>query len=367
MNQTFGDFDFSATFDNFRGGPRPLDEIRLLVVDARDGSIAEDKAANLGRYLLDDDVLSVNEVGIGPSRLKGTSKAGQAIDVCFLLEVEGSGGAQWEAVVLSETEPPCEGDFSLAAGKVRGIFRGKLLDFDGSYWLQKDRYVGYRGVVELTDGAKDLRAAINEAGLLMHPWYADLHELEKDALNPSNVAHSNAVLVSEPARRITPEHWAAFRRRGIGELPFALWMSFSWRQAQRSTGLPQYRMNRERLLVSESSVNALKEAVARRRRIVCVGTSGARALESLEKQPKPFDGTTDLFIRPGHQFRYCSSLLTNLHNPMGTHVIMACAFGGRELVLEACERAVQSGMRFGIHGDSMLIHGSFEPLAWSGA
>src|SRR5262245_3451600 len=97
-------------------------------------------------------------------------------------------------------------------------------------------------------------------------------------------------------------------------------------------------------------------------RIISIGTSGIRVLESLPIPPAPAAGRTTLFVSPGFRFKYCDTLLTNLHNPKGTHVIMACALGGRELVLDACRQAAERGYRFGINGDSMLILGNHKKL-----
>jgi S-adenosylmethionine:tRNA ribosyltransferase-isomerase len=355
----FQDFDFPATFDDFRGGHRDVDEVRLLVVDARDGSIREDMFANLGSYLEDSDVLAYNDVGIGPSRLSGTMAGGLAIDLCFLLlEADGADQSRWDVVLLSEGEPPLSGTFTLAGGTIPGTIVGKRLDFDGGYWVEKDRFQGWRGEVIIHAPAPAIRAALADQGKLMHPWYADLNALDPALVNPETTASTAGALVSEPARRIDAAMRAGFRARGMGELFFSMAMSFSWRQASADDRLDTYSMNAEELSFDAANAAVLNRAIADGRRVVCIGTSAARALESLPSPPAPYAGRTDLFISPGFVFRHCSALLTNLHNPMGTHVIMASAFGGRDLVVRACEQAVNARMRFGIHGDAMLVIGA---------
>lgn len=354
----FSDFAFSATPDHFRVEDRRFDDIGLVVVDAPNGTIVRDRFANLGDYLLDTDVLAINDVGMGPSRLKGRTAGGLAVDVCFLMLVDPDGdGTLWDVVVLAGEYPPESGAVILADGRVHGEILGKTSDFDGPYWIERGRYRGFRGTARFARPAAEIREHIVRAGLLMHPWYTDLNALPAGELNPFLTTRNDAVHVSEPARRISPGMYESFRRRGIQELRFSLSMCFSWRQAAPETDLASYRMNQEEFSVPPGSVAILNQALTEGRRIVSIGTSGVRTLESLPYPPTARSGRTDIFIAPGYRFRYCSVLLTNLHNPMGTHVIMAAAVGGRDLVIAACEMAARAGMKFGIHGDSMLVIG----------
>jgi S-adenosylmethionine:tRNA ribosyltransferase-isomerase len=362
---TFSEYTFSATFDNFRGGHREADDVRLIVVDAKNGTIKLDMFTSLGSYLKDNDIIALNEVGIGPSRLLGCDEDFKPVDVCFLLPTIASDPTVWDVVVLAERrEPPQRGKLTLADGSIVLDLLGKSLDFDGSYWLEKDKYRGYRGRAKLHQDVATLERTLGTSGLLMHPWYADLNKLDIKKLNPLTTKN-RAIHPSEPARRLTGAMRAKFLTRGIKELPLSLVMNFSWRQATPKTRLFDYKMNEEEFEISNSSIELLKLSIEEKRRVICAGTSAARTLESLSIPPVASAGRTDIFISPGFQFKYCSGLLTNLHNPMGTHVIMACAFGGRELVIEACELAVRAGMKFGIHGDSMLVLGRDSPSAWS--
>ncbi|WP_438868229.1 S-adenosylmethionine:tRNA ribosyltransferase-isomerase [Pseudomonas sp. L1(2025)] len=365
MSDTFSQYNFSATPDSFKGEHRSAEQVRLLVVDARKQTIIEDTFSNVGSYFDDSDVLAVNNVGMGPSRLNGTTHTGLEIDVCFLmLDSPQTTSLLWDVVILAESWPPTLGKFTLADGSISGEILGKTQDFDGPYWIERDRYVGFRGLVTIEQSPAELAEVLAGRGKLMHPWYTDLNKLDVKKLNPENTVINNAVHVSEPARRITGEMYQGYRERGITTLDFSLAMCFSWQQSKPDTNLSDYRMNAEEYVIPDASIEQLKSASNQRKRIVSIGTSGARVLESLALPPVAETKRTDIFISPGFKFKYCSSLLTNLHNPMGTHVIMACAFGGRELVIEACEQAAKSEMRFGIHGDSMLILGDFDPLSW---
>jgi len=364
----FADFNFSATPDDFKGEHREAEDVRLLIVDANHGTIKEDSFVNLGHYLGDNDVLAVNDVGMGPSRLLGVASPSHKIDICFLMLQDPSRSNRlWDVVILSETPPPTQGHFSLNNGAITGRLLGKTLDFDGPYWIEKDKYIGYRGLVEIDQDPSQLAKQLNNHGLLMHPWYSDLNKLPTRSLNPHTTTINNAVHVSEPARRITSDMYKSFYGRGMTELQFSLWMCFSWRQATAETRLNEYRMNFEEYTIGEIGSNTLRDAMQNRRNIVSIGTSGSRVLESLTSPNPATAERTDLFISPGFKFKYTRSLLTNLHNPSGTHVIMAAAYGGRDLIIEACETAVKKRMKFGIHGDSMLVLGAHEPTEWAPA
>ncbi len=114
-------------------------------------------------------------------------------------------------------------------------------------------------------------------------------------------------------------------------------------------------MNPEKIAMADGEVAKLRAALASGKRVTSIGTSGIRVVESLPNLNGGYTGETDCFIAPGFKLRHSHGLITNLHNPMGTHVIMAAALGGRELVMESYRQAVELDYHFGIHGDSMLV------------
>lgn len=362
MGLKFGDFDYAASSDQFLPEQREISDVRLLVVDAKTGAFNVDSMANLGQYLRDTDYLTYNDVGIGPSILSGRLPDCAEFKLCLLRQIDR--GPRWEAVVLSEQSPPTVGEFQLADGAITGRFVCQTDPFDAAFWLERDRYKGYRGVVHIDQATHELSTVLSGQGTLMHPWYINLNDLDPHLLNPPYVRKRAAVLISEPARRISEAMRAAFRKRGIQEIYFSLSMAFGWRPSSADTDLDGFKMNLEEFEVDDQATRKLLQAAAQRHRVIAVGTSGVRAIESLEVPCRPKLGLTDIFIAPGYAFKHCSGLLTNLHAPKGTHVIMASAFAGRELVMDACSYAVSERMRFGVQGDTMLVFSSEEPLSW---
>jgi S-adenosylmethionine:tRNA ribosyltransferase-isomerase len=357
----FQDFAFDATPAHFQGEQRAIEEIRLIVVDAVTNTIQHDWMSNIGTYFTSNDTLVWNDVGIARSRLGGRASTGATVDICFLLQ-DLHDSHIWDVIVLAEQIPPQSGTFELSDGLIGGEFLGKTLDFDAPYYIERDRYQGYRGRVRIEAPAQELRRALQTGGRYMHPWYVNLNELPESFLNPITALKSGSVLLSEPARRFTAGMLADLRDRHVASMSVSLALSFSWQEFQPNQRLKEYAMSDEEYAITPEAVARLIWSLKQRRRIISIGTSGIRVLESLPIPPVPTAGRTNLFVSPGFQFKYCDALLTNLHNPKGTHVIMACAFGGRELVLEAYRQAADRGYRFGINGDSMLLLGNHTKL-----
>ncbi len=353
---TFNDFAFDLPQELFKNDSfRSTNDIRLIVVDSVNETIKHDMFRNVTDYFDQNDLLVFNDSGITPSRLTAKLENGECIDICFLmksLEKEN----QWETIVLYEDSNPIGNIFDIE-GVIKGKVIKKTLDFDGGYWVEKDRYKGFRGFVEINVDEVSLRKLLNKQGKLMHPWYADLNNLKVTKLNPYMSSRTGSVLLSEPSRRITKEMIDIMNQKGVTYMKPTLNMSFSWQLVYSEQKLEDYHMNYEEFRVEQEDIDILEKAVKENKRIVSVGTSGARILESLDVPPKAVNSRTNIFIAPGHKFKYTDCLLTNLHNSMGTHVVMASAFANRELVLEACNIAVKDGYRFGIYGDSMLVLG----------
>jgi S-adenosylmethionine:tRNA ribosyltransferase-isomerase len=357
----FQDFAFDATPAHFQGEQRAIEDIRLIVVDAVTGTIHHDWMPNIGTYFRSNDTLIWNDVGISRSRLQGTAGTKKSVDICFLLK-DTHDDHVWDVVVLAEQDLPVDGTFALAGGSIYGEFLGKTLDFDGSYYIERGRYQGYRGRVRIQASPEVLRHVLETSGKYMHPWYVNLNELPESILNPITALKPGSVLLSEPARRFTAEMLTDLRNRQVAFMSVSLALSFSWQEFTPNQRLKDYAMSAEEYAISPEAVDLLMRSLKEQRRIVSIGTSGIRVLESLPIPPVPASGRTTLFVSPGFRFKYCDALLTNLHNPKGTHVIMACAVGGRELVLEACRQAADRQYRFGINGDSMLILGNHQKL-----
>jgi S-adenosylmethionine:tRNA ribosyltransferase-isomerase len=128
-------------------------------------------------------------------------------------------------------------------------------------------------------------------------------------------------------------------------------------QPVRGNDLAAHRLHSERVTVPETTVDAVARTRVRGKRVVAVGTTVVRALEAAAERGAlaPFDGDTNLFIKPGFRFRVVDALVTNLHLPQSTLLVLVCTFAGRERVLAAYDAAVRERYRFFSYGDAMFI------------
>ena len=136
-------------------------------------------------------------------------------------------------------------------------------------------------------------------------------------------------------------------------------MGYGTFQPVRATQVEEHRVDREFVFISEAAAELINTANRDHRRIVAVGTTTTRALESAVRAGRgvitPQSGWTDLFIYPGFEFRIVSALMTNFHLPMSSLLMLVAAFAGRERVLAAYREAVANDYRFYSYGDAMLI------------
>ncbi|NEA36912.1 S-adenosylmethionine:tRNA ribosyltransferase-isomerase [Streptomyces sp. SID13031] len=373
-NLRFSDFAFDIPKELFRNSEhRGADEAKLVVVDAASETIVHDRFRNLGDFLADDDAIVLNDAGISRSRLCGFAESGQPLDVCFVLQEDSH---LWEAMVLSDDGfPPAEGRFTLAGGidgevlgPVSAFGPDRIAEFDAQYWIERDRYHGYRALIRCAATKDQLRQSLDVHGAFMYPWYTNHEHLAEDELNPITTRRLGAVLVSEPARRLTPEMLVEMAGRGIDTISVSLWMSFGWNFWDSDYGdmpLSDNKMNFEEYAVTDRAAGQIRDVVGTGRRLIGIGTSSVRVLESLPVPAAACDSRTNLFLSPGTKLKYCSGLLTNLHNSMATHIVMAATFAPADLIREAYRQSIEYRYGFGIHGDSMLVIGDHTPTSAS--
>jgi S-adenosylmethionine:tRNA ribosyltransferase-isomerase len=157
---------------------------------------------------------------------------------------------------------------------------------------------------------------------------------------------------------------AAIRARGVTTATVTLHVGAGTFQPVRVDDLSAHRMHRERIVVGADACRQIEATRAAGGRVVAVGTTVVRALETAAQGGaiQPFDGETDIFITPGFEFRAVDALLTNFHLPESTLLMLVCAFAGRERVLAAYAHAVRARYRFFSYGDAMFVEKRDAPI-----
>jgi S-adenosylmethionine:tRNA ribosyltransferase-isomerase len=347
------DFDFDLPERLIAQAPaRPRDSARLLVVPPRGERIEDRGVRDLPTLLRPGDVMVVNDTRVIPARLRGRRGAAS---VEIMLNRAEAGGV-WQALVRNARrlrpgdEVAIEGARGCSARVVERLGEGTVrLDFG-------------------PDPAA-LAAALERAGEVPLPPYIP----RPDGPRPEDAEDYQAVFARRPGAVAAPTaslHFteallAALDARGVRRVTVTLHVGAGTFLPVRAEDPRAHRLHAEWGEVSEEAAAEIASARAAGGRIVAIGTTALRLLETAaaaDGTVRPFRGLTDLYLLPGHCFRTADLLLTNFHLPRSTLFMLVCAFAGRLRMRDAYAHAIADGYRFYSYGDATLLHRSDDGL-----
>ena len=328
----------------------PLDDraaARLLVVDRATGSLRHRHVRDLPEILRPGDLLVVNDSRVVPARLVGRrEKTGGRWEGLFLRVDEESGA--WQLLAHTRGRPSIGERVLLMArdgGAVSLTLVGRAA---GGAWLAKpdtseppEKILGRVGHVPLP---AYIRGGVEAVG--DRERYQTVYARESgSAAAPTAGLHFTDALLAE------------LTARGIGRASVTLHVGLGTFRPITAERLDDHVMHTEWCSCPPETVAAVAAARARGGRVVAVGTTAARTLESAARSGSPaaWTGPTDLFIRPGFEFRVVDCLLTNFHMPRTTLMVLVSALAGRGLIARAYEEAIRERYRFLSYGDAMLL------------
>ncbi len=342
------DFDFELPRELIAQAPLPeRDGARLLHLRRPSGDVAHRQFVELPTLLREGDLLVLNDARVIPARLLG-KKVGTGGKVELLL-VRPAAQLITEAALREasqQVEWQCLGQAS------KGLRAGAQVDFDGGLRAEILEAVGegeYR--VRFTSPMATLEAAIERAGQLPLPPYIDRAPDASDAERYQTVFARAKGSVAAPTAGLhfTPQLLEALGHRGVKHAFVTLDVGPGTFLPVRDGAIDAHKMHSERCQVSAATAQAIAEAS----RVVAVGTTVVRTLESLGGEAGERD--TALFILPGYEFTVVDALLTNFHLPRSTLLMLVSAFAGRAQTLAAYAQAVSERYRFFSYGDAMFI------------
>lgn len=316
---------------------------RMLTVNRRAGSISDSIFAKLPEFLKSGDVLAVNNTKVFPARLIGETESGAKIEV-FLIE---------------EIEPLV---WKILAKPGKKLKWGKRVCFDESLSATAiDKSNG--GFVTIRfDSDDDLSDLIDRIGLTPLPHYIkrDAGEDPGDRERYQTVYARSRGAIAAPTAGLhfTHEMLACIRDLGVAVVEITLHVGYGTFEPVRVDDVSKHRVLSERYEVSEDVADVLNKAREDKQRIIAVGTTTTRALESTLSEESIFSagsGRTALTVTPGYKFKAVDAMLTNFHLPKSSLLILVSTFGGHELIMNAYSHAVASNYRFYSYGDCMLI------------
>ena len=339
------DFDYELPGELIAQEPAPdRSGSRMLVVRRSDGALIDRGFSDFPDALQQGDVLVINNTRVFPARLLGTSDTGANVEI-FLVEREGL--AVWHAL----------------ARPARRLKPGKRVSFSE----------GFAGsVIEVEDGGRirfefefegDFEKRLDEVGRTPLPPYIVRDqkqpvENDRDRYQTVYAKHRGAIAAPTAGLHFTDQVFDSIRSRGVEVVEITLHVGYGTFEPVREDDLSRHAVMPERYEIGEDAAGVLNEARRQGRRIVAVGTTTTRALESALAQSQHFiesDGLADLTITPGYRFRAVNALLTNFHLPKSSLLILVSTFGGHELIMNAYRHAVSSRYRFYSYGDCMFI------------
>jgi S-adenosylmethionine:tRNA ribosyltransferase-isomerase len=331
------------------------DASRLLVLDRRSAAVAHHLYLDLPELLRTGDLLVLNDARVVPARLLGR-KRGTGGRVELLLVHPGDGTAMRAA--LSE---PTDAHPWVCLGQASKAFKpGSELEFAGGLAAKVEALLGEGELHVRFAGEGSLGERIAVAGLVPLPPYIARAPTPEDAERYQTVFARAPGSVAAPTAGLhfTARLLERLAARGISTATVTLDVGPGTFLPVRSEDESLHRMHPEAFHIPAKTAEAVAEARREGRRIVAVGTTVVRTLESAAGDDgwvRAGAGSTALFIRPGYHFHIIDALLTNFHLPQSTLLMLVSAFAGREQVLGAYRTAIDSGYRFFSYGDAMLV------------
>lgn len=309
---------------------------RLLTLDGESGAWADRWMRDLPALLEAGDLLVFNDTRVVPARIHGVKASGGRVEM--LLERTLGGCEAW--VQLRSSKGFRErATFETPGGLVRVIGR------DGDLWR-----------VELP---LETLACFERYGDTPLPPYIERapDAADRERYQTVFARERGAVAAPTASLHFDADLLAALDARGVARAFITLHVGAGTFQPVRVAAIEAHRMHAERISVSADACAAILRARAAGRRVIAVGTTVARALETAAAggEIAPFSGETRIFIYPGYRFRAIDALLTNFHLPESTLLMMVCAFAGREHVLAAYAHAIAVRYRFFSYGDAMFV------------
>ena len=319
------------------------DASRMLVVDRANQTWTDSQFALLAEYLKTNDALVLNNTRVFPARLEGRREpSGGFVELLLIRELESN---VWEAL----TRP------------ARRMRKGARIVF-GDSRLQAEVIESLDNGIRLFrfECEQSLDRVIDDLGKTPLPPYIkrDLDAGDKERYQTVYASKRGAIAAPTAGLHFTPEVLRAIQSRGVRVAEITLHVGYGTFEPVRVDDVSLHRVAPEWSSVTREDAQAINEARGCGGRIMAVGTTTARSLESSvtnEGRIKERFGLADLTIVPGFKFRAVDALLTNFHLPRSSLLMLVSAFAGRDLILEAYSHAVSAGYRFYSYGDCMLI------------
>ncbi len=331
---------------------------RMLVIHRGSGLIEHRMIGDIAEFLSSDDLMVLNDTKVFPARLQGSwSDSGGALELLLLHPLAAAKNKAGDGHVRRWL-CMCGSGRKVRMG-LNAIFAGGELRAE----IVEPREEGF--CVVIFHSVRDLMSLLEEHGLTPVPPYIKrvsderLERLDRERYQTIYARERGAVAAPTAGLHFTDEIFADLNQRGIKRQFVTLHVGPGTFKPVKSEFVEEHCMDAERYAVSEECAAEINACRARGGRVVCVGSTTVRTLESVaacfEGDIRQADGCSSIFIYPPFDFQVTDVMLTNFHLPRSTLIMMVCALAGRDLIMRAYQEAVSERYRFFSYGDCMLI------------
>ena len=317
------------------------DESRLMILNRKEQTIEHKKFKDILEYLKPGDVLVRNNTKVIPARLYGKKETGANVEFLLLNNIENN---IWEAIVRP-------GNKLHVGTKVifgDGILEANILEImPGGTRKVEFKYQGIFNEI------------LDKIGLMPLPPY--IHETlkEKDRYQTVYAKYEGSAAAPTAGLHFTPELLQKIEEKGIEIANVTLHVGIGTFRPVKEEKIEEHKMHSEHFYIKQEDVDKINKAKQEGRRIIAVGTTSCRVLESIADEKtgmvKPIEDDTEIFIYPGYKFKCIDGLITNFHLPESTLLMLVSALAGKEYIMKAYKEAVKEKYRFFSFGDAMFI------------
>jgi len=334
------DFDFELPDRLIANYPEPnRTDSRLLSLNGENGALQDGKFTDIVDLLKPNDLLVFNDTKVVPARLFGKKETGGKLEILFERRINDQ---IFLAHVRSSKSPKID---------------SKIILDDGTSLKMKGRQ-GALFILEILSDV-DVFSLLDCLGHIPLPPYIERSDEELDQSRYQTVYAENPGAAAAPTAGLHFDEAIIemLKQKGVNTTFVTLHVGAGTFQPVKVDKVDEHVMHSEWINVSEETVELIEKTKQAGGRVVCVGTTSLRSLESASQTGSicPFVGDTDIFIFPGYVFKTVDALITNFHLPKSTLLMLVSAFSGKEHVMNAYEHAIQTDYRFFSYGDAMFL------------
>lgn len=317
------------------------DTSRLMVLDKKTGQVQHKHFYDIIDYLQEGDCLVINDTKVIPARLYGQKTGtGGAVEVLLLKDL---GEGRWECIVYPGRRLKEGANITFGNGRLTATI-DKVLETG-------NRIISfhYEGI---------FLEILEELGEMPLPHYIKEHLSDPDRYQTVYCREPGSAAAPTAGLHFTPELMERIREKGVVFAPVTLHVGLGTFRPVKEEEITDHVMHSEQYFITPQSAEIINHARQSGRRVIAVGTTSCRTLETVTDEnhvTHPGTGNTDIFIYPGYTFKGLDALITNFHLPESTLVMLVSALAGRENILNAYRQAVEEKYRFFSFGDAMFI------------